>query len=72
MSFFIVITKRKKYITIIIKRRVGGEGNQEYYNWQTITTQHKYLLMARKERYKNENKEHKHIWQKENQRNWHL
>lgn len=36
MSFFIVITKRKKiYITIIIKRRVGGEKTQEYYDWQT-------------------------------------
>lgn len=72
--FFIVITKRKKYIIIIIKRRVGGVGvggvrGGELRNIttgkQTITTQHKYLLTARNEKYKNENEEKKHIWQKE-------
>lgn len=73
--FFIVITKRKKYITIIIKRRVGGRKKLRNITTgkQTITTQHKYLLTARNERYKNENKENKRIWQKKkNQRNRHL
>lgn len=72
LSFFIVITKRKKIYNNNHKKESWGEKTQEYYNWQTVTTQHKYLLMARKERYKNETKQNKHIWQKENQRNWHL
>lgn len=77
MSFFIVITKREKYITIIIKRRRGGGGG-ELRNIttgkQTITTQHKYLLTARNEWYKKlkQRKKNKRIRQKENQRNWHL
>lgn len=61
MSFFIVITKREKYITIIIKRRLGGRRELRNITTgkQTITTQHKYLLTARNKWYKNENKEKK-------------
>lgn len=57
--------KEKIYITIIIKRRVGGKKRNITTGKQTITTQHKYLLTARNERYKNEKKENKRIWQKE-------
>ena len=42
-----------------------GESISDYYDWQTITTQHKYLLTAKNERYKNEHKENKRIWNKE-------
>lgn len=68
MSFFHSNYKkeRKIYITII-KRRVWGEKLRNITTGkQTITTQHKYLLTVRNERYKNENKENKHIWQKDN------
>lgn len=64
MSFFHNITKGKKYITIIIKRRVGVRNSGILrLAKQTITTQHKYLLTAKKKRYKNE-KESKRIWQR--------
>lgn len=56
--FFIVITKRKKKIyNNNHKKESWGRGErerekktQEYYDWQTITTQHKYLLTARNEK----------------------
>lgn len=57
--FFHCLQKGKIYITIIIKRIVwkGGLGFRNITTGkQTITTQHKYLLTARNQRYKNENK----------------
>lgn len=57
MSFFHSNYKKEKniYNNNHKEESLGGE-TQEYYDWQTITTQHKYLLMVRNERYKNENK----------------
>lgn len=66
MSFFDSNYKKEKYITIIIKRRVGGKKLRNITTGkQTITTRHEYLLTARNERHKNENKGNKCIWQKE-------
>lgn len=62
--FFTVITKRKNTYNNHKKGSLG-ESISDYYDGQTITTQHKYLLTAKNERYKNEHKENKRIWNKE-------
>lgn len=68
MSFFHSNYKKEKKIYNNNHKKESWEGKNSRNittGKQTITTQHKYLLTARNERYKNENKENKRIWQKE-------
>lgn len=66
MSFFDSNYKKEKIYNNNHKKENWGEKLRNITTGkQTITTQHKYLLTARNERYKNENKENKRVWQKE-------